>query len=302
MQVTIEQVVAEIPAWKGADVRIEPLNGGLTNTNYRLEVDGEPFIVRIPGASTELLAVDRQNEIYNSKAAAQAGVAPKVLYELPQHSVMVLEFIAGETMSIQSLQAPGMPARIARSLRMLHAGERFLKDFDMFRLVEFYLSIVDEHQVRIPDDYRSYLPLVNRIEAAVQYAALSTVPCNNDLLAENYIDDGQLLRLIDFEYSGNNDPCFELGNTCQELQYSDNQYAELCAAYFGVDNPVQLARMHLFALMSDVGWTLWGAIQNKISKLDFDFWDYTMTRWNRAREVLNATRLEAWLVEAQRSN
>lgn len=302
MQVTIEQVVAEIPAWQGADVRIEPLPGGLTNTNYRLAIDGDLFIVRIPGESTELLAVDRQNEIYNSKAAAETGVGPKVLHELPQYNVMVLEFITGETMSIQSLQAPAMPARIASSLRMLHAGSRFLKDFDMFRLVEFYLSIVGEHQVRIPDDYRSYLPLVSRIEAAVRAAALATVPCNNDLLAENYIDDGRLLRLIDFEYSGNNDPCFELGNTCQELQYSDNQYAELCSAYFGADNPVQLARMHLFALMSDVGWTLWGAIQNKISKLDFDFWDYTMTRWDRAREVLIATRLEAWLVEAQRSD
>jgi thiamine kinase-like enzyme len=302
MQVTIEKVVKQITDWQAHQVHVEPLTGGLTNTNYRVVVDGKPFIVRIPGASTELLAVDRQNEIYNSKAAAEAGVGPKVLYELPEYSVMVLEFISGQTMSIESLQAPGMPARIARSLRMLHGGNRFLKDFDMFRLVEFYLSIVDEHQVRIPDDYGRYLPVVNRIEAAVRAAALPTVPCNNDLLAENYIDDGQLLRLIDFEYSGNNDPCFELGNTCQELQYSDTQYAELCSAYFGTEDPAQLARMHLFALMSDVGWTLWGAIQNKISKLDFDFWDYTMTRWNRAREVLTASRLEAWLAEAQRAN
>lgn len=302
MQVTIEQVIGEIPDWRGRDVRVEPLAGGLTNTNYRLTIDGAPCIVRLPGASTELLAVDRPNEIYNSKAAAEAGVGPKVLYELPDFDVMVLEFIAGETMSIESLQAPGMPERIARSLLMLHGGRRFLKDFDMFRLVEFYLAIVDEHQVRIPDDYRDYLSVVNRIEAAVRAAALPTVPCNNDLLAENYIDDGQLLRLIDFEYSGNNDPCFELGNTCQELQYDDSQYSELCSAYFERDNPMQLARMRLFALMSDVGWTLWGAIQNKISKLDFDFWDYAMTRWKRALDVLSASRLEVWLREAQRGD
>lgn len=299
MPVTIERVIAEIPDWQGHKVHIEPLAGGLTNTNYRLTIDDAPCIVRIPGASTELLAVDRTNEIYNSKAAAEAGVGPKVLYELPQYNVMVLEFIAGETMSNAALQAPGMPERIARSLRMLHAGRRFLRDFDMFRLVEFYLAIVDEHKVRIPDDYRDYLPVINRIEAAAKAAALPTVPCNNDLLAENYIDDGHLLRLIDFEYSGNNDPCFELGNTCQELQYSDDQYAELCSAYFGRDNPVYLARMHLFALMSDVGWTLWGAIQNEISTLGFDFWEYTMTRWKRALNVLDSSRLEAWLRQAQ---
>lgn len=301
MDVRIEQVIDEIPDWQGRDVRSEPLTGGLTNTNYRVTVDDKIFIVRIPGASTELLAVDRENEIFNSKAAAEAGVGPKVLHELPQYNVMVLEFIAGQTMSNESLQAPGMPARIAHSLRMLHAGRRFLKDFDMFRLVEFYLGIVDQHQVRIPDDYRTYLPVVDRIETAVRAAALPTVPCNNDLLAENYIDDGQLLRLIDFEYSGNNDPCFELGNTCQELQYNDDQYAELCSAYFGREDLAQLARMHLFALMSDVGWTLWGAIQNKISKLDFDFWDYAMTRWKRATQVLKDSRLEGWLAEVQRA-
>jgi len=300
MPVTIDQVVREIHDWQGRMVEIEPLAGGLTNTNYRLSVEGQPCIVRIPGASTELLAVDRPNEIYNSKAAAETGVAPKVLYELPLYDVMVLEFIDGATMSIMSLQALGMPERIARSLRLLHAGRSFLKDFDMFRLVEFYLEIVDRHQVRIPSDYRDFLPVVARIEAAVRIHALPTVPCNNDLLAENYIDDGQLLRLIDFEYSGNNDPCFELGNTCQELQYSDDQYAELCAAYFGQADMVQLARMRLFALMSDIGWTLWGAIQNKISKLEYDFWDYATTRWKRALVVLTSGRLETWLMEAQR--
>ena len=302
MPVTIDQVVHEIHDWRGRTVDIEPLTGGLTNTNYRLSVDGQPYIVRIPGASTELLAVDRPNEIYNSKAAAETGVAPKVLYELPQYDVMVLEFIHGTTMSITSLQASGTPRRIARSLRMLHAGRRFLKDFDMFRLVEFYLDIVDQNQVRIPSDYRDFLPVVARIEAAVRVHALPIVPCNNDLLAENYIDDGQLLRLIDFEYSGNNDPCFELGNTCQELQYNDDRYAELCAAYFGQADMIQLARMRLFALMSDVGWTLWGAIQNKISKLEYDFWDYATARWKRALAVLTSGRLETWLMEAQRGD
>src|SRR3972149_3823032 len=158
MPVTIDQVVREIHDWQGRMVEIERLAGGLTNTNYRLSVDGQRCIVRPPGASTELLAGDRPNEIYNSKAAAETGVAPKVLYELPLYDVMVLEFIDGATMSIMSLQALGMPERIARSLRLLHAGRSFLKDFDMFRLVEFYLEIVDRHQVRIPSPHRVLLP------------------------------------------------------------------------------------------------------------------------------------------------
>jgi len=302
MTITIVEVIARIPAWKGRTVAVQPLSGGLTNTNFRVEVDGTPYFVRIPGASTELLAIDRKNEYHNTRAAAEAGVGPRVVHYLPEFDVMVLEFIPGRTMSIESLKAPGMPARIAVSVRRLHAGPRFLHDFNMFRLIEFYLQMVQQHDVRIPDTYRDRLPTVARIEQAVGAQALPTVPCNNDLLAENYIDDGQTLRLIDFEYSGNNDPCFELGNTCQELQYDEPRYAELCQAYFGQPGHHLLARMRLYALMSDVGWTLWGAIQAKVSKLDYDFWGYATGRWARAEGILASAEFPRWLEDARRAD
>jgi len=274
----------------------------LTNKNYRVEVEGQSYFVRIPGASTELLAVDRDSEYHSSKAAAAAGVGPKVLYHLPDHKVMVLEFLKGETMSIETLQGPGMPERIAQSLKKLHAGARCLNDFNMFRLVEFYMGIVEEHDVRIPVDYRDRRSILSGIETALQQKRLDFVPCNNDLLAENYIDDGQMLWLIDYEYSGNNDPCFELGNTCQEQQYNENQYAELCAAYFGETRRHLLARMYLYSIMSDFGWTLWGAIQNKISQLDFDFWDYATVRWERALGMLDSDEFPKWLEDVGRDD
>jgi len=300
MTITIDEVIARIPAWKGHGVSAQPLSGGLTNTNFRVEVDGTPYFVRIPGASTELLAVDRKNEYHNTRASAEAGVGPRVIHYLEHQDVMVLEFIPGKTMSNESLQAPGMPTRIARSLLRLHAGPRFLEDFNMFRLIEFYLQMVHEHEVRIPATYLERLPAVARIERAVGARALPTVPCNNDLLAENYIDDGVVLRLIDFEYSGNNDPCFELGNTCQEIQYDEERYAELCQAYFGQPARHLLARMRLYALMSDVGWTLWGAIQAKVSKLDYDFWGYASGRWERAEGILASADFSRWLDDAVR--
>jgi thiamine kinase-like enzyme len=157
MTITIEQIVAQIPQWAGRSVSVEPLSGGLTNTNYRVQIDGTPHVVRIPGTATELLAVDRANEHYNTRAAGETGVCPRVLYHLPEHQVMVLEFICGETMSIARLQQPGYPTRIAQSLRKLHAGPRFHNDFNMFRLIEFYLTIVDRHGVRIPRNYRDSL-------------------------------------------------------------------------------------------------------------------------------------------------
>ncbi|MGA2821732.1 MAG: phosphotransferase [Anaerolineales bacterium] len=298
MTPSIQEVIERIPTWRGREVAFQLLGGGLTNTNYRVEVDGSPCVVRIPGASTELLAVDRNNEYFNTKAAAQAGVGPKVLYYLPQDCVMVLEFIPGTTMSNLALRSPGMPGRIAQSLLRLHAGPRFLTDFNMFRLVEFYLRMAREHEVQVPAGYPQERPTFERIEQAVRAHALPSLPCHNDLLAENYIDDGQGLRLIDFEYSGNNDPCFELGNTCQELGYSEVQFAQLCRAYFGEAHRFQLARMHLYALMSDVGWTLWGAIQAKVSKLDYDFWGYCQTRWERALQVIHSAPFGDWLEQA----
>ncbi|MGH2621648.1 MAG: phosphotransferase [Anaerolineales bacterium] len=302
MTVSIEQVVNLIPEWRGRTTRIQTLSGGLTNTNYRVEVDGKPYFVRVPGASTELLAIDRENEVHNSIAAAEAGVAPRVVHHLPEQHVMVLEFIEGVTKSIASMQSPGVPGQVAASLKRLHGGRRFLRDFDMFRLVEFYLQIADQQAVRIPPGYRERLSVVADIEAAIRSHPQSSVPCNNDLLPENFIDDGQRLVLVDFEYSGNNDPCFELGNTCQEARYDEARYVELCAAYFGEARPSLLGRMHLFAIMSDVGWTLWGAIQSKISTLDFDFSAYTLGRWERAQAMLDSVDFPAWLRAAGRGD
>jgi thiamine kinase-like enzyme len=295
MPIAVEQAIQEIPAWQGKELEISPMTGGLTNTNYLIEVDGMSYFVRVPGESTELLAVDRANEHFNTNAAAEAGIGPKVIYHLPEHNIMVLEFIQGETMSNEKLQAPGMPVRIAQSLKMLHAGPRFLTDFNMFRLTEYYLEICEQQEVTIPEGYPERLPAVNKIEQAMSVHPLQTVPCNNDLLAENYIDDGKMLRLIDYEYSGNNDPTFELGNTCQELGYNEAKIQELCAAYFGQLTDAMLARMKLNMIMSDVGWALWAAIQAKISSIDYDFWGWALERWGRATEKLDSKEFPVWL-------
>jgi len=296
----IDEVVAKIEDWKGKRVLVQPLSGGLTNTNYKIEVDGKPYFVRVPGASTELLAIDRRNEVHNTKAASEAGVAPKVLYHVPEYEAMVLEFLNGKTMSKETLNQPGMPTRMAQAIKRLHAGPRFFLDFNMFRLTEYYLSLCRDRDIPIPQGYPERMETVRRIEQAMNVKPLPTVPCNNDLLAENYIDDGNQLWLIDYEYSGNNDPTFELGNTCQEMQFSDAQIAEVCAAYFGEARADMIARMKLNMIMSDVGWGLWAAIQAKISTIDFDFWGWAIERWSRAVEKMDSREFEGWLRDVQK--
>ena len=295
-----EEAVGRVSLWRGSEVKISSLSGGLTNENYLVEAGGERYVMRLPGTSTELLSIDRANEVYNARAAASTGIGPAVLEHIPQLDIMVLEFIPGSTMSAGTLQSESMAGRMAESFKRLHSAPRFLKDFDMFRLIEDYLRIVEEHEVRIPSDYRERLPLLAEVERAARVGALPPVSCHNDLLCENFIDDGASLRIVDYELSGNNDACFDLGNTAQEASLDDELRAILCEAYFGRPDRQQLARMNLFALMSDVGWTLWGAIQAKISTLDFDFTDYYTTRWNRALMVMESDRLEDWLKEARR--
>ena len=176
--------------------------------------------------------------------------------------VMVLELIAGAD------DEPGgalgrRDAAAHRPSSRLHAGPRFRDDFNMFRPDRALPRVVDERGDAIPDGYRETCAELTRIELPCPSAAAS-VPCHNDLLAENYIDDGEQLWLVDFEYSGNNDPTFELGNTCQEL-LRRRQIGRDLRRLLRRGLPGPLARMRLQMIMSDVGWTLWAAIQARIS-------------------------------------
>src|SRR3972149_4033227 len=210
---------------------------------------------------------------------------------------VVVEPVPVETMSGERLRSPGMARRIAGSLRRLHTAPRFLHDFDMFRTLEYYLRICEEEEVRIPDGYLAHMAQVAELERAFAVHPFTKVPCHNALLAENYIDDGTQLWIVDFEYSGNNDPTFELGDTVQECAFDAELRAVLCEAYFGEATPALLARMNLQALMADVGWTLWAAIQAKISSIDYDFWGWAVERWDRALAVLDGPDFSRWVGE-----
>ena len=291
----IDTIISKISDWQGKEITIQPLSGGLTNTNYKVTVGQKKYFLRIPGESTELLAINRENEYHNSKAAATTGVGPGVLYHLPEYNVMVLEFLDGQTMSKGALKTIGMPTRMAESIKRLHAGPRFMTDFNMFRLTEYYVDICNKMNIRMPDEYVERLREVTRIEKAFLTHPVRTVPCNNDLLAENYIDDGVSLRIIDYEYSGNNDPCFELGNTCQELHYDETRIVEVCTGYFGSPAADKIARMKLNMIMSDVGWGLWAAIQANISTIHYNFWGWAVERWDRAITKMDSPEFSNWL-------
>jgi thiamine kinase-like enzyme len=203
-----------------------------------------------------------------------------------------VKWINGRTFADADLDDPGQLDRVADACRRLHCGARFVSDFDMFRVQRGYLTIVQQHGFRLPEDYLSFEPQVRRIEAVLRASASGTVPCHNDLLAANIMDDGDRIWLIDYEYSGNNDVCFELGNIWSEAALDVERLEHLVAAYFGAPSPVQVARARLFGLMAKYGWTLWAAIQDAVSDVDFDFWQWGMEKYVRARQEFRSPELE----------
>jgi thiamine kinase-like enzyme len=172
----------------------------------------------------------------------------------------------------------------------------------MFEIQPRYLAIVRERGFRLPDRYESFEPRIRELERAMRIRPEETVPCNNDLLAENFIDVGGEIRIIDYEYSGNNEASFELGNVWSESNLSLEQLEGLVSAYWGKPLRNKVARARLWGLMSKYGWTLWGSIQVGISDLDFDFWGWAMEKYERAVEELDGPQFAQLLADVQRED
>jgi len=297
----VEDVLEAVPQLRGANT-VERLAGGLTNTNYKVTTAAKAYVVRISGRDTGLLAIDRENEVHNTIAASETGVGAPFVAALPELDALVLEFMDGEVMTSELLRRGDRIDKIADSCRRLHAGRRFLHDFDMFEIQRGYVEVVKERGFRLPERYEEFEPQVRALEEAMRVRSEARVPCNNDLLAENFIDVGGELRLIDYEYSGNNEPAFELGNVWSESNLSLEQLGELVAAYYGRPLRNKVARARLWGLMSKYGWTLWGSIQVGISDLDFDFWGWAMEKYERAVEEFDGPLFDQLLDDVQRDD
>ena len=294
----LEEVLAAVPELRDA-TEVEPLAGGLTNTNYKVTTAVGGYVVRISGKDTGLLAIDRANELHNTIAASDSGVGARFVAALPEHDALVLEFLDGKVMNAAELRKGDRLGLVAAACRRLHGSRRFMADFDMFEIQRGYLDVVHERGFRLPARYLEFEPQVRALEQAMRLHPEAGVPCNNDLLAENFIDTGGELRLIDYEYSGNNEPSFELGNIWSESNLSPAQLEELVAHYYGRPLRNKIARARVWGLMSKYGWTLWASIQDGVSDLDFDFWGWGMEKYERAVAEFDGPDFERLLADVQ---
>ena len=263
-----ENVFPLIPGLEGQPVSVEPLPGGLTNRNFLLCVGDKNHVLRMAGADTNLLGIDRAREILCQRAAAAVGVAPAVVASFPEHGVLVREYVPGRTLTAADFRDPALVTRVAQALRRFHDAP--LPDgigvFSPFAAVRSYHRLAAQRNVAMPARLNDALAHLRRIEdelATDEPLAL----CHNDLLPGNFIDDGAQLRIIDWEYAAAGDRFFDLGNLAVNLEFGPAEESALLDAYFGAAQPDHLRRLRLMRLASDMREAMWGFVQAGISKL-----------------------------------
>jgi len=280
----IEALIRTVPALKGLSGAPERL-GGLTNRVYRL---GD-VCLRVPGAGTEAY-IDRRNEAVAARAAAGAGVSPEVLHADPESGLMVTRFLDGaHTMSPEAFRARrGSPARAGLAFARLHrSGAVFPFRFELFAMIERYLDVLAGKDVALPAGYHDVVAEAEGLRRALDARPAALVACHCDPLCENFLDTGERMWIVDWEYSGMNDPMWDLGDLSVEGRFDEAQDAELLEAYFGgAPRPADHGRMVVYKAMCDLLWTLWGLIQLANGNPADDFRAYADGRFARCRALM----------------
>ncbi|MGX8010427.1 phosphotransferase [Mesorhizobium sp. ORM8.1] len=276
--------LAAIPSLAGYDGPLERL-GGLTNMVYRA---GEACL-RIPGKGTEEY-INRANEAVAAREAARAGVSPEVLYADPASGLMVTRFIIGaETMSPEKFKArPGSPARAGEAFRKLHSsGAVFPFRFELFAMIDDYLKVLSTKDVTLPAGYHDVVREADSVRAALAAHSAPLTACHCDPLCENFLDTGERMWIVDWEYSGMNDPLWDLGDLSVEGKFDAAQDEEMMRAYFGGEaKPAERGRVVIYKAMCDLLWTLWGLIQLANSNPVDDFRAYADGRFARCKALM----------------
>ena len=259
--------------------------GGLTNRVYRI---GD-VVLRLPGAGTEEY-IDRANEAAAALAAAGAGVSPEVIHADATSGVMITRFIPGAaTMSPVAFRTRrGSPARAGQAFARLHgSGARFPARFELFAMIDDYLRLLSGKDVALPPGYHDVLRDAESVRAALSARTLPLAPCHCDPLCENFLDTGNRMWIVDWEYSGMNDPMWDLGDLSVEAGFDEGQEAEMMQAYFGhAPKPQDLGRMVIYKAMCDLLWTLWGLIQLANDNPADDFRAYADGRFARCKTLM----------------
>lgn len=283
----ISTFLRRIPTLPDDPTHVERL-AGLTNRNYLVRFGDDAYVIRVPGEGTSEY-IDRHAEKVAARVTAEAGVNVEVIHFDASDGLMVTRFVEGAiTMNAERFKDHDAVARAARAFRRLHrAPELFAVDFRLFEMIEEYKSLLASKGAVLPPGYDEAVAQASRARAALEVRPAPLVPSHCDPLCENFLDTGERMVVIDYEYSGNNDPMWDLGDLSVEGQFNAEQDAALLRAYFGGDPPAhEVGRMVAYKAMCDLLWTLWGVIQHANNNPADDFWAYAVGRFERCRSLM----------------
>jgi len=277
-----------------------PLDGGITNRNFRLPVGGRDVVVRLPGKDTDRLGIDRGAERAATEAAFAAGVGPEVVAFLVDPPCLVTAFIPGRPVAPEELRAPPLLGDVAAALRAIHAAAELPARFDAFAIVEAYRATAAAGGARIPESYGALVAGAGAIREVLQGPEHAPVACHNDLLTANFLHDGARVRIVDWEYAGMGDRYFDLGNLSVNNGFTEADDERLLEAYWRAPcTPRRFAALRLMRIMSDFREGMWGVVQTAISALDFDFVAYADDHLARVAAGLADPRIATWLEDAR---
>ena len=272
-----------------------PLDGGITNRNFRVRFAGEELVLRLCDHGAEVLGIDRITEEIASRRAAAEKIAPPVVAFLSDVPALVTRWLPGGGLTPEEVRSPEVLRQVTRLLHRLHSCPALPTSFDVFRLVERQRELA----AALPESYGRVMDLAGRIEAALTGPEHEHVPCHNDLLTANFVLDGRRVCIVDWEYAGMNDRYFDLGNLSVNNGFDDEHDRALLELYF--DEPVteaRLASLQLFRIVSDFREAMWGAVQLRRSELDFDYAGYATEHFQRLERAAADPRVEEWLALA----
>ena len=235
-------------------------------------------MLRMGGAKTELLGIDRQVEFAAAQRAFEVGVGPEVVAFVPEEGWLVCRFIDGRPLSLDEMKVPSSLTRVAFALRAFHDSPPIPGRFNAWGVVDAYRAMAEAHRVEIPVQFSSMRSIAESIRAA--RPPQPTVPCHNDLLNGNFLDDGTV-RIVDWEYAGMGDRFFDLANFSVNHEFGPRDERGLLHAYFEEVRDTDFAWLRLMRFMSDFREAMWGVLQSGISDLDFDFTGYARKHFAR---------------------
>jgi thiamine kinase-like enzyme len=273
----LEEAVARV--WPDGRSEWEVLGGGITNHNVKVVRPDGVFVLRVAGKDTGLLGIDRSVEHEATLAAAKVGVGPEVVRFVEPEGWLVTGFIDGAIPPPERLREPKQLARVAAALRAFHGGHPIPGRFETLEVVEAYRDTALERGATLPKAFDSAYGHAQRI--ALRRSGTERRPCHNDLLNANFLDDGERLRIVDWEYAGMGDPFFDLANFSINHELGDAQREILLRAYLGDVTAAHVAALELMRFMSDFREAMWGVVQGVVSELDFDFAAYAAEHFER---------------------